>query len=656
MGENQLVHKKESVGSAGVDLRGAGLDYGPSRAWGGRGSAQDYEAVSQGIFENFLDLVAAVDANFVYRYLNHSHQRVLGYEPQDLLGESLLERVHPDDRKRVKAEYEEACSAHSSRSTEFRYQHSKGNYVWLRSAWNFIFDPTGTVAEVIICSHDITEQKKSQAALEDSERRFRTLSEATFEGITQVREGVFVDVNRQFAEMHGYKQDELIGMSIFTAAAPESRPVIEDAVRSHREDAFELLAKAKDGRVFPVEVRAKTICIGNRLVDLVAVRDMTERKRFEEALRTSEERLRLALEGATDAIWDWDLQTDQVSVSPRWYTMLGYEPGELPACFRTWVQLLHPEDAEGTVTAVRRAVQQDTPFGLEFRLRARNGDYIWILSRGKAVQFDSEGNPIRVAGSHTDITDRKRKDEEIRQLNECLEQRVRERTADLEAATKELEAFSYSVSHDLRAPLRAIHGYTRLFAEEHGSCLDADAHRLLTIVVTEAQRMGRLIDDLLRFSRLNKQPLQATETDMTALVRDVFDKLSGEARTREVEFRLEPLPKAKVDPSLVRQVWVNLLGNALKFSAHRKRSEIIVSGSAGENEVIYSVRDNGAGFNMKYAEKLFGVFQRLHRQDEFEGTGVGLALVQRIVHRHEGRVWAEAEVDRGATFYFSFPR
>ena len=641
MAGNQLIHENERVESTEMDLRASRLDN---------------ESVLRHIFDDYLDLVATVDANFVYRYVNPSHERVLGYKPQLLLGESLLERVHPDDRQRVNAEYEEACRTRSSRSTKFRCQHSTGNYVWLRSAWNFVFDPTGAVELIIVCSHDITEKKKSQAALEDSERRFRTLSEATFEGITQVREGVFVDVNRQFAEMHGYDQDELIGMSIFRSAAPESRPVIEDAIRSHREDAYEILAKAKDNRVFPVEVRSKTVRIGDQLVDLVAVRDMTERKRFEEALKTSEERLRLALEGATDAVWDWDLKTDKVSVSPRWSTMLGYEPGELPGCFRTWARLLHPEDAERAITTVRRAIRQETPFGLEFRLKAKNGDYIWILSRGKVVQFDSEGNPIRVAGSHSDITDRKRKDEEIRQLYEGLEQRVLERTADLEAATEELEAFSYSVSHDLRAPLRAIHGYTRLFQDEYGSRLDGEAHRVLTIIVTEAQRMGRLIDDLLRFSHLNKQPLRASETDMTALVREVFDKLSGEEPTQEVVFRLEPLPNAKVDPSLVRQVWVNLLGNALKFSAHRKPIEIIVSGSVDGGEVIYSVKDNGAGFNMKYAEKLFGVFQRLHGQDEFEGTGVGLALVQRIVHRHEGRVWAEAQEDQGATFYFSFPR
>jgi PAS domain S-box-containing protein len=253
------------------------------------------------------------------------------------------------------------------------------------------------------------------------------------------------------------------------------------------------------------------------------------------------------------------------------------------------------------------------------------------------------------------LEDQKRAELEVRRLNVELEQRVRDRTAELSAANSELEAFSYSVSHDLRAPLRAINGYAHILTEDHATALDAEGHRVLGVVRAEALRMGRLIDDLLEFSRLGRQSLRKTPTDVTALVREVQTELLGRAPDRAVDFRVDSLPAVSADPALLRQVWLNLLGNALKYTRLRTPAEITVAGSIEGPEAVYSVKDNGTGFDMRYADRLFGIFQRLHRAEEFEGTGLGLALVQRVVHRHGGRVWAEAELDRGATFHFALP-
>jgi len=262
----------------------------------------------------------------------------------------------------------------------------------------------------------------------------------------------------------------------------------------------------------------------------------------------------------------------------------------------------------------------------------------------------------RTADLSNEIDKRMQKEEEIQRLNKELEQRVIKRTTQLEAANKELEAFSYSVSHDLRAPLRHMAGFTELLKKQTSLHLDEKSISYLNTIISAAKQMTDLIDDLLAFSRLGRSDMKKDTVDLSFLVKEVLNEFQPETRERDIAWKIDHLPNATGDNSLLKLVFVNLISNALKFTRNCKRAEIEIGTVSENNEMIFFIKDNGVGFDMQYSDKLFGVFQRLHRQEEFEGTGIGLANVRRIINRHGGRTWAEGKVGEGATFYFTLPR
>lgn len=389
--------------------------------------------------------------------------------------------------------------------------------------------------------------------------------------------------------------------------------------------------------------------IGSALLLLVLIqRELCRVQKLQATLQESEARYRYLFEANPHPMWTYDLETLAfLAVNDAAVAHYGYSRGQFLAM--TIKDIRPTADVQRLLENVAQVSQGLDEAGV-WRHRRRDGSIIEVEITSHTLE--QGGCPAELVLAH-DITARRQAEAAMRQLNATLEQRVEQRTAQLEAVNRELEAFCYSVSHDLRAPLRAIDGFSAILLESYSPQFDAEGQRICRIIVENSRKMAQLIDHLLALSRFGRVSLEPTSVDMRTLAQEVFTDLTVGQDASAIQFRLGELPPAQGDSTLLRQVWSNLLGNALKFSTIREHPCIEVEGRQEQGEVRYTVRDNGAGFDMRYINKLFGVFQRLHSVREFPGSGVGLAIVERIVQRHGGKVWAEGTPGVGAVFYFT---
>jgi PAS domain S-box-containing protein len=388
--------------------------------------------------------------------------------------------------------------------------------------------------------------------------------------------------------------------------------------------------------------------------------EIAERKQAEDSLRKSEERYHSLIEKVQTAIVVHDGQGRIMTGNPMAQRLLGLSEDQLLGR-----ELIDPEwhflRTDGSLLPVEEypvSMVLDTGQPLRNYMagihQPDRDNVIWVMVNAEP-EIDDAGKIARIIASFIDITEQKQAEEEIRRLNLDLEKRVADRTAQLEATNKELKAFAYTVSHDLRAPLRHIEGFIQLLNETSGNKLDSQSLKYISIITDSTRKMGELINDLLSFSRMGRQEMNFIEVDLDALTHDVIKGLAPDLEGRKIQWQIEEMPVVNGDSSMLRVVMTNLLANAVKFTRPKEEAVIETGFERREGETVVFVRDNGVGFDQKNEDKIFDVFQRSHRVDDFEGTGVGLAIVQRIIHRHGGRVWAEGETGLGAVFYFTLP-
>ena len=582
-------------------------------------------------------------------FANPAFEHITGFTLEELQQGALprlYSHANPHSRTGRPREFRNTCPQHLEQVAVRK----DGSEFW--AAWTFkpLANKYGNITHCVWTCRDATDRKHA----DEKALLLTSIVECSNDAIIgKSLDGTVLTWNKGAERIYGYTSQEIVGRPISILAPPdrldELPALIDDLRRGVRIEHYETERLTKDGRRIFVSLTLSPIKNAMDYVMGVSViaRDISERKLSEKALALSEERYRSLVFASSQIVWRTNPQGEVEEDIPLWREFTGQSLEQIKG--RGWIDALHPDDRDRTADVWARSVRTRSFYSTEYRLRRKDGEYRYMEVHGVPV-LEKDGFIWEWVGTAADITEGVRAEEEIRLLNEKLEKRVVERTAELQAANKELEAFAYSVSHDLRAPLRAVDGFSRILLDEYAPQLPAEAQHYLQVARNNAVQMGSLIDDLLSFSRLSRQPLRKQSVAPADLVRLALDDLRPEQENRKIELVIGELPTCEADPHLLRQVFVNLLSNAFKYTRTRPVARIEVASADGS---VYHVRDNGVGFDMRYQDKLFGVFQRLHASDTYEGTGVGLAIVQRIVHRHGGKIWADAALNQGATFYFT---
>ena len=606
---------------------------------------------TRSLIEASLDPLVTISPQGKITDVNRATEEVTGVPRDRLVGTDFADYFTEPEKAREG--YRRVLTEGLVRDYPLTIRHAGGRTTDVLYHATLYRDLAGQIQGVFAAARDITERKRAEKASRASEERFRALFEQSPDAIfVNTPDGRILDINPAVLQLFGGTREEmLLTRAADLYADGEERARIE---RELGERGVVRGAETRYRRADGSLIHTLTSATAMRARDgselyLGVLRDITERKQTEERLRAASLYARSLIEASLDPL---------VTISPvGTITDVNHATEEVTGVARDGLIGTDFADYFTDPDQARTGYQQVLAEGLvrdyPLTIRHRNGHTTDVLYNATVYRNES-GKVQGVFAAARDITERNRAEEEIRRLNVDLERRVKERTAELEAANKELEAFSYSVSHDLRAPLRGMNGFSQAVVEDYGHQLDERGRGYLNRIRAASQHMGKLIDDLLNLSRLTRGELHAEEVDLSALAEGVVEELRASEPARSVRWVIAPGVRAPGDPRLLRVVLENLLGNAWKFTGKRPTARIEFGAvTTPEGDPAFFVRDDGVGFDMAYGDKLFGAFQRLHPADQFEGTGIGLATVQRIVRRHGGRVWAEGRVEQGACFYFT---
>ncbi|HEY1170568.1 MAG TPA: PAS domain S-box protein [Verrucomicrobiae bacterium] len=609
------------------------------------------------IVESTQEGVWVTDASGVTTFVNRRMAEMMGYEVEDMLGRTSFDFMFPENQQRPSNLEEERRKPH--RQLDLRLRRKDGAELWVLVTANPMLDPGGKFSGTVGLLTDITERKRVEEELKESDARFHSfMDNLTGFAFIKDHEGRYLFVNSEWERTFGRRLAEIKGLSD-TDLFPQAPAAVyqgSDVQLRAKKQPIQMLETIYHGAE-PREYLVNKFLVpgdreGEEFIGGIAV-DVTERIRMQQQLRAAEARSTAILNSALDAVVTIDEQGCVIEFNPAAERMFGYKSADVIG--QRMGDLIVPEELR---ERHQQALEQCARTG-EAKILGRLIELPAVRADG--TRFPAEltinkvehGPKLMFTGFIRDISARKEAEQEIRQLNATLERRVEERTKELEVTNKELESFCYSVSHDLRAPLRAIDGFSQALEEDYAAMLDASGKNYLDRVRKATKRMAVLIDDLLELSRITRAELKMMDVDLTQMARQVKEELENGQPDRTVEWVIAPEMRVWGDPRLLRVALDNLLGNAWKFTRKKEKPRIEFGLMQQKGSTVYFVQDNGAGFDMNYAGKLFGAFQRLHSAEEYEGTGVGLANVQRVIHRHGGNIRAEARVNEGASFYFT---
>ncbi|MFN7137705.1 MAG: PAS domain S-box protein [Limisphaerales bacterium] len=591
-------------------------------------------------------------------------QEIFGYAPNEIVGQHTRALFAPEEQAKGVPDEELQKAREAGCGTDERWHVGKsGKRIYASEVACAKYDENGTFIGYLKVAINLTESALAKEALAKSQERFRAIYESAAVGITQVDEhGRFLGINRRFCEITGYSEQELLQRAFYDITIPDDREFDAEQYAHLRSGQIPLFRREKryrrkDGEIIWVRVTASYLA--ERSMAIAVVEDINKEKHALEQLRDSEERLRVTAELTQIGMWEWDVEKDTVTGNPYVKKHLGL-PQESHVSLRSFVPLVHPHDRERISQLINECVRTQSSYDGECRVIWPDGSEHWIWLKGSPINSPSG---LKFVGVVTEITDRKQAEAELQQARnilahhaEELEQQVQERTAQLQESLGEMEEFCYAIAPDLRAPLRAMRGFSSALQEDYASSLDRTAKLYCEKIAGASDRMDQLINDLLAYGRLTHAEITPQAVDLGEELEKVLARTDEQIQMRRAIVSVDqPLPKVCAYPAVLDQVLENLVSNAIKFVPPNRQPHIHIYAEHHEDHVRICVDDNGIGIQREHHRRIFDPFQRLHREEEFPGTGIGLAIVQKGIEKMGGQVGVESEPGRGSRFWIDLP-